>query len=57
VKLDQKQLDSTARLWKNYKTDYKPLVDFAKENYFDFIATNMPRRYASVWFLKKIWWL
>ncbi|WP_298396004.1 ChaN family lipoprotein [Flavobacterium sp.] len=46
--INQKQLDSTARLWQNYATDYKPLVDFAKENKFDFIATNIPRRYASM---------
>lgn len=46
--INQKQLDSTARLWQNYTTDYKPLVDFAKENKFDFIATNIPRRYASM---------
>jgi uncharacterized iron-regulated protein len=31
-KIDQKALDSLARLWSNYKTDYKPLVDFAKDN-------------------------
>lgn len=53
-RIDQKQLDSTARLWKNYKTDYKPLVDFAKENYFDFIATNVPRRYATLVFKKDL---
>ena len=47
-KLNQKQLDSTARLWPNYKTDYKPLVDFAKANKLPFIATNIPRRYASM---------
>ncbi len=46
--INQKQLDSTARLWPNYKTDYKPLVDFAKENKLPFIATNIPRRYASL---------
>ena len=46
--IDQKKLDSTARLWPNYKTDYKPLVDFAKENHILFIATNIPRRYASM---------
>ncbi len=46
--IDQKRLDSTARLWPNYKTDYKPLVDFAKEKAIDFIATNVPRRYASL---------
>jgi uncharacterized iron-regulated protein len=48
AEIDQKKLDSTARLWKNYPTDYKPLADFAKENKFDFIATNIPRRYASM---------
>lgn len=50
--INQKQLDSTARLWNNYKTDYKPLVDFAKERNFRFIATNVPRRYASMVFKK-----
>jgi len=38
----------TVRLWKNYKTDYKPLVEFAKKNHIKFIATNVPRRYASL---------
>jgi uncharacterized iron-regulated protein len=46
--INQKKLDSTARLWPNYKTDYKPLVDFAKENKVPFIATNIPRRFASL---------
>ena len=46
--IDQKKLDSSARLWKNYKTDYKPLVDFAKENKNPFIATNIPRKYAAL---------
>lgn len=48
--INQKQLDSTARLWSNYKTDYKPLVDFAKDKKLTFIATNIPRRYASMVF-------
>ena len=46
-KIDQKALDTVARLWSNYKTDYKPIVDYAKENNIPFIATNIPRRYAS----------
>jgi len=46
--ISQKQLDSTARLWPNYKTDYKPLVDFAKANKLSCVATNIPRRYASM---------
>lgn len=45
--INQKQLDSMARLWQNHKTDYKPLVDLAKENKLPFVATNVPRRYAS----------
>ncbi len=45
--ISQKGLDSTARLWNNYKTDYKPLVDFAKSNGLKFIGTNIPRIYAS----------
>jgi uncharacterized iron-regulated protein len=48
--ITSKELDSLARLWPNYKTDYAPLVDFAKENELDFIATNIPRRYASLVF-------
>lgn len=52
--INQKGLDTLARLWNNYKTDYKPLVDFAKEKKFDFIATNIPRRYASMVFRKDL---
>jgi uncharacterized iron-regulated protein len=51
-KINQKVLDSTARLWKNYKTDYKPLVDFAKDKKVSFIATNIPRKYASMVYKK-----
>ena len=50
AEINQKKLDSTARLWTNYKTDYKPLVDFAKELKLAFIATNIPRRFASLVF-------
>lgn len=48
--INQKAFDTLARLWNNYKTDYKPLVDFAKEQKIPFIATNVPRRYASMVF-------
>lgn len=46
--IKQKALDSMARLWKNYPTDYAPLVNFAKENKIVFAADNIPRRYASL---------
>ena len=45
--INQAQLDSMARLWPNYSTDYKPMVDYAKLNNLPFIATNIPRKYAS----------
>lgn len=47
-KLSAKGLDSNARLWKNYPTDYAPLVNFAKENKLAFVATNIPRKFASL---------
>lgn len=47
-KLDEKALKDSLRLWNNFTTDYKPLVDFAKTNKLEFIATNIPRRYASI---------
>ena len=47
-KLSAKGLDSNARLWKNYPTDYAPLVNFAKENNIPFIASNIPRKYAAM---------
>lgn len=36
------------RLWSNYRTDYRPIVEFARENNIPVIATNVPRRYASM---------
>lgn len=47
-KLSAKGLDSAARLWKNYPTDYAPLVEFARKNNLPFAATNVPRKYASL---------
>ena len=52
--IDQKGLDTLARLWKNYKTDYKPLVDFAKKYQLPFVATNIPRQYANLVYKKGI---
>ncbi|MBL7702403.1 MAG: ChaN family lipoprotein [Ferruginibacter sp.] len=47
-KISAKGLDSAARLWKNYNTDYAPIVNFAKEKKAVFVATNIPRKYASL---------
>jgi uncharacterized iron-regulated protein len=43
-----KQFETEAKVWQNYQTDYKPLLDFAQQNKLKFIATNIPRRYASM---------
>ena len=47
-KISEKSFEAEARIWPNYKTDYKPLVEFAKDNELFFVASNVPRRYASV---------
>jgi uncharacterized iron-regulated protein len=43
-------LQKAARLWPNYKTDIEPLVNVAKMHGLPFIATNIPRRHASIVF-------
>ena len=50
--ISKKSFKKEARLWPNYKTDYEPLVEFAKDSSLKFIATNIPRRYASVVYKK-----
>lgn len=46
--LDYKSFSKEAKVWPNDKTDYKPLLDFARENQLTFVATNIPRRYAAM---------
>lgn len=46
--IKEASFEKEVRLWKNYQTDYKPLVSFAKQNGLKFVASNIPRRYASV---------
>ena len=44
----ENNFEQESRPWTNYKTDYRPLVRFAKEKGIPFIATNVPRRYAAM---------
>jgi uncharacterized iron-regulated protein len=46
--IKESSFESEVRLWKNYDTDYKPLMNFAKEKGLKFVASNIPRRYASI---------
>lgn len=46
--IEHEHLVNEAKVWENYGTDYRPLVDVARERGLRFIATNIPRRYASL---------
>lgn len=48
--VSEKDFKDSCRLWPNYKTDYKPLIDFAMSKGHRAIAANVPRRYASTLF-------
>jgi uncharacterized iron-regulated protein len=50
--VSEKTLKDEAKLWTNYPSDYKPLLDFAKKNKLKFVATNIPRRYANMVYTK-----
>ena len=41
-------LERQARPWPNYATDYRPLLQFARENHVAVIGTNAPRPFARV---------
>lgn len=46
--ITEKQFLDASRPWGNYKTDYRPLVEFAKEKKIEVIAANGPRRYVNM---------
>jgi uncharacterized iron-regulated protein len=46
--IQDKHFQKEAKIWSNYQTDYKPLVEFAKSEKIKFVATNIPRRYAAL---------
>ena len=45
--ISSEKFESEAKLWDNYWTDYASLVYLAREHTLKFVATNVPRRYAS----------
>lgn len=46
--ITEKHFLDASRPWGNYKTDYRPLVEFAKERRLEVIAANAPRRYVNM---------
>ena len=49
---DEKIFTKEAKVWPNNKTDYLPLLNFARSYQLPFIATNTPRRYANMVYKK-----
>lgn len=47
-KISEAHFLSSSRPWGNYKTDYRPLVELAKEKKLPVIAANAPRRYVNM---------
>lgn len=45
--LSEENFLATSRPWPNYKTDYAPLVNFAKEHNMPVVAANVPRFLAA----------
>ena len=45
--IDETLFNDSCRLWLNYATDYKPIVDYARQNGLFCLASNIPRVYAS----------
>jgi len=46
--MTEEDLKAKIKLWPNYETDYRPLVEFARNTNLKMIATNAPRKYASL---------
>ncbi len=46
--IPENQFLAASRPWGNYKTDYRPLVELAREKKLPVIAANAPRRYVNM---------
>jgi uncharacterized iron-regulated protein len=45
--IPEDRFSKDVRLWGNYK-DYRPMIEYAKQNHLQVIAANPPRRYVSM---------
>ena len=46
--ITETQFLASSRPWGNYKTDYRPLVEFARGKKLEVVAANAPRRYVNM---------
>lgn len=45
--ITERHFMASARPWRNYRTDYHPLIEFAKANNIPVVAANAPGRYVN----------
>lgn len=45
--ISERHFNASSRPWQNYETDYRPMVEYAKEHGLTVIAANAPRRYVN----------
>ena len=46
-RISEDEFLEASRPWSNYQKHYRPVIEFAKENRIDVIASNVPRRMAA----------
>lgn len=46
--ITERHFISSARAWWNYRSAYKPLIEYSKKNKIKVIAANAPRRYVNL---------
>ena len=46
-KIDESRFSKDVRLWSNYK-DYRPMIEYARQNTIAVVAANPPRRYVTM---------
>ncbi len=45
--IEEEEFIEMSRAWPNYQTDYRDIIEFAREERIPVIAANVPRRYAA----------
>eukprot|EP01052_Picozoa_sp_SAG31_P039748 SAG31_NODE_5578_length_2447_cov_1.292589_2_plen_319_part_00 len=46
--VEEREFLSVSRAWSNFQTDYRPLVEFAKDHTIEVVASNAPRRHVGL---------
>jgi uncharacterized iron-regulated protein len=50
--IEEKNFLNEVKIWDNYQTDYRPLIEFVRQRKLHAIASNIPRRYANLVYRK-----